>query len=139
MNRMLMLTLDLSLAPVLCWAAEPKAEEAKAIAEIRDLGGYVTVDEKSPDSPVIGVNFMKTGPGKSSLGDAGLVYLKGMAHLQSLILWGTDVTDAGLENLEGLTQLQSLDLSYTRVTAAGLERLQGLTQLQSLDLVSRGA
>ena len=39
MNRaiLLLLTLALSLAPVLCWAAEPKAEEAKAIAEIESI------------------------------------------------------------------------------------------------------
>ncbi len=48
MNRaiLLLLTLGLSLAPVLCWAAEPKTEEAKAIAEIEKLGGKVTRDEK---------------------------------------------------------------------------------------------
>ena len=41
MNRIMLplLTLGLSLAPVLCWAAEPKADEAKAIAEIEKLGG----------------------------------------------------------------------------------------------------
>ena len=44
MNRItfLLLMLGLSLAPVLCWAAEPKADEAKAIAEIEKLGGKVT-------------------------------------------------------------------------------------------------
>ena len=38
MNRiiLLMLTLGLSLAPVLCWAAEPNADQAKAIAEIEN-------------------------------------------------------------------------------------------------------
>ena len=39
MNRIVLplLTLGLSLAPVLCWAAEPKADEAKAIAEIEKV------------------------------------------------------------------------------------------------------
>ena len=36
------LLLGLSLAPVLCWAAEPNADQAKAIAEIEKLGGKVT-------------------------------------------------------------------------------------------------
>ena len=56
-HHLLMLTLGLSLAPVLCWAAEPKADQAKAIAEIEKLGGKVTVDEKSPGKPVISVEF----------------------------------------------------------------------------------
>jgi hypothetical protein len=49
MNRIAlsMLTLGLSLAPVLSWAAEPNAEQAKAIAAIERLGGKVTVDEKA--------------------------------------------------------------------------------------------
>ena len=47
------LLLGLSLAPALCWAADPKAEEAKAIAEIEELGGTVTRDEKSPGKPVV--------------------------------------------------------------------------------------
>ena len=55
MNRIILsvLMLGLSLAPVLCWAAEPNADQAKAIAEIEKLGGTVTVDEKSPDKPVV--------------------------------------------------------------------------------------
>ena len=59
MNRITfpMLTLGLSLAPVLCWAAEPNADQAKAIAEIEKLGGKVTVDEKSPGKPVIAVDL----------------------------------------------------------------------------------
>lgn len=41
MNRIVfpLLTLGLSLTPLLCWAAEPKPDEAKAIAEIEKLGG----------------------------------------------------------------------------------------------------
>ena len=47
MNRVTfpMLMLGLSLAPALCWAAGP-ADEAKAIAEIKKLGGKVTVDKR---------------------------------------------------------------------------------------------
>ena len=67
MNRIVVLTLALSLAPVLCWAAEPKADEAKAIAEIEKLGGKVTRDEKSPGKPVIEVDLSD-----SKVTDAGL-------------------------------------------------------------------
>ena len=45
MNRILLpLMLGLSLAPVLCWAAEPKAEEAKAIAEIGNVSGQESAE-----------------------------------------------------------------------------------------------
>jgi len=56
MNRVTfpMLILGLSLVPTLCGAAGP-TDQAKA-AEIEKLGGKVTVDEKSPGKPVIGVN-----------------------------------------------------------------------------------
>ena len=42
--------------------ADPKdgTEQAKAIAEIKELGGKVTRDEKSPGKAVIGVNLMHT-------------------------------------------------------------------------------
>ena len=156
MNRaiLLLLTLDLSLAPVLCWAAERKTDEAKAIAEIEKLGGRrVTRDEKSPGRPVIGVS-LEAG----NVTDAGLVYLEGLTHLQVLNLSRTQVTGAGLAHIEGLTQLRTLDLSETPIAGspprswldwvrllrekvppqanprAGLEYLKGLTKLQSLNL-----
>ena len=129
MNRiaLALLTLALSLAPVLCWAAEPKTDEVKAIAEIEKLGGRVTRDEGSPGKPVIDVDL-----GNSQVTDAGLVHLKGLPQLQSLCLYGTQVTDAGLVHLKGLTRLQSLNLATPQVTDAGLVHLEGLTQLQSL-------
>ena len=52
-----LLALALSLAPILCWATEPNADQAKAIAEIEKLGGKVTVDEKSPGKPIVRVDF----------------------------------------------------------------------------------
>lgn len=46
MNQIVVLTLMLgsSLTPVLCWAAKPNAEQAKAIAEIVKLGGKAEFD-----------------------------------------------------------------------------------------------
>jgi hypothetical protein len=65
-------------------AAEPNAVQAKASAEIKEVGGTVTVDEKSPDKPVIGVTLL-----------------------------GFQVTDADLACRAGLASLQSLDFSDT--------------------------
>ncbi len=116
-------------------AAEANPDQAKVIAEIEKLGGKVTVDEKSPDKPVIQVIFNHT-----QVTDAGLEYVKGLPKLQLLELWDTQVTDAGLEHIQGLTQLQSLvlgvtkELGATKVTDAGLKHLKGLTNLQTLNL-----
>jgi internalin A len=96
MNRIVfpLLMLGLSFAPLVSWAAERNADEAKAIAEIERLGGKVTVDEKNPGRPVVAVDFTDT-----------------------------QVTDAGLEHLTGLTKLQSLNLEETQITDAGLTYL----------------
>ena len=133
MNRIMlpMLLLGLSLSPVLCWAAETSADKAKAIAEIERLGGKVTVNDRSPDKPVIGVDLSYT-----TVTDAAMEYLMDLTDLQSLNLYHTKVTGAGLTHLKGLTKLQSLDLGETKVTDAGLEHLKGLTELRSLNFQS---
>jgi len=131
MNRITLslLTLGLSLIPVLCWAAEPNADQAKAIAEIKKLGDKITVDKYNADKPVSGVDLRLT-----KITDAGLEHLKRLTQLQSLNLTGTQITDVGLVYLKGLTQLQSLNLKSTQITDAGLVHLKGLTQLSWLDL-----
>ena len=118
-NRIAILTLGFSLAAVLCWAAEPNADEVRAIAEIEKLGGTVNRDEKGPGKTVIEVFF--PGP---RLSDAGLANLNGMTKLNNLILARTKVTDAGLNNLNGLNNLEYLGLTNTQVTAGGVKRLQ---------------
>lgn len=100
-----------------------------AIAYFKKLKGKMTVDETSPDKPVIGLSL-----DLSDVTDAELVYLKGLAELQNLDLSGTQITDAGLVHLAGLTKLQELRLSSTKITDAGLEQLKRLTQLQRLYL-----
>jgi hypothetical protein len=68
--------------------------EAKALTEIRRLGGQFTRAERRAGKPVVEVN-----------------------------LNDTDLTDAGLAHLKGLTRLQILDLAYTRMTNAGVAKL----------------
>ena len=130
MNRIVLpLLLGLSLAPVLCWAAEFDLEQQRAILEIEKLGGKVAVDDKCPGKPVIGVSL-----NECNLTDALLVELTKLPRLRELDLNGYDVTDATLLTLKGLPRLQSLNLSRTQVTDAGLEYLKGLPELQSLGL-----
>ena len=133
----------LTLPAILLLAAgllgcEKKIEESRTepgrdavIAEIEKLAGTgVEYDEKSPDRPIVGIDF-----GMSfAVTDDGLEFLKGLTSLQRLNLSDTKVTDAGLEYLKGLTSLQTLYLNDTKVTDTGLEHLKGLTNLQTLGL-----
>jgi hypothetical protein len=117
-----------------------KEQQDKAIDEIKKLGGRVKIDEKDPDTPVIGVSFDNTPSRPIKLTDADMKNLKAFPRLQKLEFVGAlsigaiNVTDAGLENLIGLTQLQSLDLGGTKITDAGLIYLTVLTQLKELSL-----
>jgi Leucine-rich repeat (LRR) protein len=70
----------------------------------------------------------------TNIGDAGLQHVKGLSQLRYLYLNNTKVTDVGLANFKGLTQLQTLYLDHTLVTDAGLVNLKGLTQLRALNL-----
>ena len=90
------LLLALSLAPVLCRAAESNVNLAKAIAKIEKLGGKVTRDENSPGSPIIDVD-----------------------------LSGSDITDGGLADLKRLAQLQSLNLRAYQGYRCGVDAPQG--------------
>jgi hypothetical protein len=122
MNRIvaLMLVLGISLAVIASGrAAEVDFEQAKAVAEIRRLHGRVTVDEKSPDKPVIGVSLASP-----MVTDVALEHLQCLTQLQSLKLAHTHVTDVGLAHLKGLTKLLELYLTGTQVTDAGVEKLQ---------------
>jgi len=120
-------------------------DQERIVAMINALGGTVRVDETSPDKPVIHVRFGRnvwggqvvtrpytdrtpqfTGP--------ALARLKGLTHLQSLSLVGTEVTDAGLAYVKELTGLTSLHLSHTKISDAGLEHLKGLEKLSQLSL-----
>jgi len=141
-----------------CAANSPRIQ-TEALASIEKLGGHVTVDEKAPGRPVIGVNFSDVAitdaalacldafpdlqsldlghtqkPGHATITDTGLAHLRKLGQLRSLSLAGTEVTDAGLVHLHGLTHLQSLNLDGTKVTDAGVERLGKMTGLQGLKL-----
>jgi internalin A len=83
MSRTALLIVALLLVSISpSWSAEPQDEQAKAVAQIKKIGGKVTVDEKSPDKQVIGVDLSET-----------------------------KATDETVKHLEGLTKLQSLNLS----------------------------
>jgi internalin A len=81
-----------------------------------------------------GLTKVKTPVSHKTDVSAGLVNLKGLAHLESLYLRETNFNHSGLSNVEGSTQLRQLLLGGTNITDAGLVHLQSLRQLQELDL-----
>src|SRR5262249_47050285 len=104
------------LLGLLLLAVAGRADEAVAVKAIKKLGGKVTVDDKRPGKPVVGVNL-----GGTKVTDAGLKELKELKNLRELNLGDTQVTGAGLKELKELKNLQGLDLSYGEVTDVGLK------------------
>ena len=70
--------------------------------------------------------------------DGELTILKGLKHVLSLHLGGTDVTDVGLAHLAGLTSLKRLHLEKTKVSDDGLAHLANLENLSYLNLYQTG-
>ena len=123
---------------------KPPAQTAAAdpVAALKKLGANIERNEQGEVVEVIlRLSKKSTFAGRTmhrhqstKITDAGLVHLKGLANLQTLILWSTKVTDAGLVYLKGLTKMQTLDLRGTKFTDAGLVHLKGMTSLQRLSL-----
>lgn len=77
--------------------------------------------------------------GPHGISDAGLAHLRGLAELETLIIFSGEVTDSGLQHLQRLNRLRSLTIVSSKVTDNGLEYLKGLTQLESLELIDTRA
>jgi len=97
------------------------------------LGRNVTDTDLEPLAAFPDLEFLEfrftgvTGP--------GLVHLRGLSRLHTLILDTTPVTDAGLACLEDLKELVNLELPYCKqVTDTGVAYLKGLTRLRGLKL-----
>ncbi len=66
--------------------------------------------------------------------DAGLVHLLGCRDLETLVLWDTAITDGGLALIARFPMLCHLGLGNTSVTDAGLLHLGGLRHLRLVQL-----
>src|SRR6516164_5395864 len=97
-------------------------QQARAVAEIRNRGGQVVVDENHPGDSAVAVNLHA-----AQVSEPELAHLTGLTQLQAVVFPFAGVGDAALAYLKGLTELQFLDLSGAKVTDAGLECLAGLT------------
>jgi hypothetical protein len=125
-----LLTLTLSLASILCRAAEPNPDQAKAIAEIENLGGKVETDK---GGKVVDVNLSNA----RQLQDKDLAVLTDLPAIRTLNLYDTPTSDQGLAHLKSLREIRVLDIRNTAVTDEGLKRLKGLAALRVLHLGDR--
>src|SRR5205823_808951 len=115
-----------TVRPKTAGSAKPSDNTDRAIsAWVKAMGGVTTF---------AGEKLQAIDLSSTSVSDAQLSYLSGLAGLENLNLEVTQVGDLGLAALEGLTGLKELNLSNTTVSDAGLAKLAALTQLQSLKL-----
>ena len=89
----MLLPLCIAVLMVSVAVAEKKLDEAKAIEEIKLLGGTVKRNDTLPNRPVIGIDFR----GSTKLGDKYLYLLKVFTSLTTLDLSDIQITDAGLK------------------------------------------
>src|SRR5262249_23299778 len=78
----------------------PTGEPGVKVSE--RLGSHLSVDEKQPGKPVVGLRLDRT-----TVTDVDLRLLKELPSLQTLSLLDTRITDAGLQELKDLRSLQS--------------------------------
>jgi hypothetical protein len=76
---------------------------------------------------------------ETRVGDAGLVHLQSLTHLQKRHLDHSNITNEGLALLTTLPNLQILALKGTRIIDAGLVHVGRLSALKGLYLTRTGA
>lgn len=69
-----------------------------------------------------------------SVGDAGLVHIRGLVNAEHLHVNARRITDLGLVHIEGLTALKELTLIGSKIHGPGLAHLQRMTDLEDLNL-----
>jgi serine/threonine protein kinase/Leucine-rich repeat (LRR) protein len=119
-------------------------QDRRAAQSVLSLGGSVIVrlrrqakliEVKSGAAlPAADFDVTEINLNARPLTEGALEDLRGLKHLEKLVLTGTPVTDAGLEKLGSLVSLRQLVLDGTRITGSGLINLRNLKNLQNLVL-----
>jgi hypothetical protein len=110
-------------------AASPyasRADEAAALAKIRQLKGKVELD---PAGRAVKVDLMDI-----QVSDQDVAAVAALGDLAWLRLWGPAITDDGVRELRHLSRLRNLQLLATNMSNQGAECLADLTGLVALDL-----
>ena len=157
LNRLMALLVCVlsSVAGRSLWASE--VSEEQAVAAICERGGTIYRDTRSPQRPIVKVDFSGARIdaatisqlsafdglrclclGNTDIVDEDLLELRELTGLTELALYETGISDAGLEHLKPLTKLRKLHLGHTRITDSGLDQLKGLVYLRYLALGRTG-
>ncbi len=138
---------ELGLVRLVAPPPDTPAKREFAFNQIQAFHGKYTVDEKSPDRPVIVVdlryyelsdkevaNFAKALQAfprlealqlkSSKMTDAALTHLKELPQLRSLTIENAPITDAALVHLRALPELREVELKRTKVSEGGVEALR---------------
>lgn len=105
------------------------ADEAAAIAAVREAGGVVRNIAESSEGREVSFH-----PQGAEAGDGALAQMGQIEGVLWLDLRSTAITDAGLQQVARLSQLERLHLERTGITDAGLVHLAGLSNLEYLNL-----
>lgn len=106
--------------------AHRQAWRQRAIAEIRKLGGGVSIESGQVRQVRLGSNWKGA--------ESGLANLRAIPELNRLDLGNSKIDGSGLVHLKSLNKLSYLSLKHLRIDGAALRHLAGLTQLESLGL-----
>ena len=127
-----------------------KAEDERAAAEVRKLGGKVETNANG-DVVKVDLNNAKITDGDlkhlsrfhelewldlrvTPIGDEGVSHLKDLRKLKFLNVARTNLSDKGLAEFRGFADLETLLLAHTKITDAGLANLEKFGKLRKLSV-----
>ena len=117
-----------------CWLSDADMKRLGKIASLRSIRlAYTKVSDQGLEylKPLGQVEELDLYFAES-VGDAGLVPLKGWSKLKRLNLRGTKVTSTVFDHLIGMPELEQLDVGFSRVNDDNFERLSELPKLRQL-------
>ena len=106
-----------------------RADEAAAVAALKQLGAGFQVDRAVKGEPVVEVRLFARKTGQD-----GIRHLKDLPHLRRVELQNTPVSFENVKLLAALPRLERLGLYGTGLTPDGLRELTRLKNLKSLDI-----
>jgi hypothetical protein len=119
------------VSALLGWWVNKALEQRRAIAEIRNVGGWVLYDFQEAMSIPLRPKWVRERFGDDLFADAASVTLAGYIDKPK-----TRASDATLEQVARLTALQSLSIDSEAITDKGLESIASLKSLRELEIDS---
>jgi len=137
------LILAVTLAAVFLAWLSPWIRERERIGFLSRFGWYVSTDARGQYliRQFVGDRFSQRAVAvnlnDSRIDDEWLANLRGLEHIEVLLINSPNISNDGLRSLEDLTNLMSLHLCGTQVSNDGIERLR--RELPTLKNVTLGS